>query len=93
MLAMRHKVFRFGLERFGWNWRFGFQRSPKALIDLRRQVEAFADEVGPENVVSIAELGQPFSTMTVWYRAEAKAPAKPARVAVGDEYFAASGAL
>jgi len=91
MLAMRHKVFRVGLERFGWRWRFGFRRSLKVLADLRGRVGAFADEVGPEHVVSINESGRPLYTITVWYREEVKARPKPAKVGVGDEYFAAAG--
>ncbi len=98
MLALRHKVFQVDPNdpeplRMGWG-----PGLPGALSDLRRRltdlrgwVEAFGNEVGPENVVSINEFGFPRYTITVWYREEVAAEAKPAGAAVDDEYFATAG--
>ena len=91
MLALKHKVFELGDRRESfWGYQAAGAAGARQVDFVRRQAEEFAERIGAENVISVVEHGLSgliFNfTVTLWYREEQGADAKPARA---DEFFEA----
>ncbi len=91
MPTLQHRSFRL-ISRPRWTFRFGPRAALRDFDEVRARAARFANtEVGADHVVSVNEILPPYFTVTVWYRAEEPARAKPAKAPADDEYFATSG--
>jgi hypothetical protein len=89
MFALKHKVFELGDRRESfWGYQATGAAGVRQIDFVRRQAEEFAGRIGAENVISVVEHGLSgliFNfTVTLWYREEQEAKAKPV---LSDELF------
>ncbi len=87
MLALKHKVFEID-PRSRFYWSVG--AALRDFDSVRHRAEAFAGEIGAENVVSIVEHAMPRFTVVVWYREQVGDKVKSAHM---DEFFETAGTL
>jgi hypothetical protein len=69
-----------------WDWlSMGVSAPPTPYQRLLGRVEAFVNEIGADNVVSINETNVGFGAMvTVWYRVESEASHKPYKATMAE---------